>query len=462
MKISFIVMTLLMSLNGYASDCIPYQDLKEISDEFSQFDKFVRKKQAEYCEKDLGEQWFKIGKSLELLKNISPNEPALDQQDGFTYKAISEKDWWSYFTNRARKFSIQSNCREGVVAYVRPFFGGGRINLCPFFFEFNISSQASVMMHEVRHFDGHGHTRCTQGNENGMSGACDSKITSGGSYAISVQTLVGMARSNDIPESEKALVEAESVYMAFNKFNTVPKLKINRAMVLSNGIGEVYNWNLETNETTLMKTLENPAKVLASGNFMTLYPVDTNLDAYRKSADLNEIIEKPGLFAEAYNADTLTERDKYQTVNYMGSGGYLKDNTLYTLCNRRAGTIDSTNLDNKGQFTRILSISKRNAPQEIENFLLSESGDLLSFECDGISSSKVNFGKIKKTINSDLTKIEQMISSGEQHFAIKETGELIQVERRGQNLSSKMLSQFPLDNNDWISIAPQARPEVFE
>lgn len=458
MKTLLVLLTLFISSNTYSAECIPAKDLQDIADNFSQFNKYLKNK-SQYCEADMDAEWFKIAKSLQLLKNITPNEPAIDQLDGFTYKAISEKNWWSYFTNRARRFSVQSRCQEGVVAYVRAFFGGGRIHLCPFFFEFNTSSQASVMMHEVRHFDGFAHTRCTQGNETGNFGGCDKKITDKGSYAISVQTLVGMARSNDIDDTEKAMVEAEAVYMAFNKFNTVPQLKINNSLLLSNGVGEIYEWDLKQT-ASFIKTLENPSKVYASGNYVTIYPEDRALDAYRTNADLTTLVESSGLFAETYNADSLSERDKYQSISYLGNGGMLKDNHLIVICDRRTGKLSNVNLDDRGQFTKIVSLSKNASGQEHQNYLISESGEMLSYECEDIGSTKVNFGNINKSLSTDLLDITQLLSSGDQNFAIRESGELIQINSSNNKLNTVKIN-LPIENRDWISIAPITKPEVF-
>ena len=204
--------------------CIPAKDVNEIGRSFRQIAQRASNGKKVYCEADLGKNWFAVTKSLEILKNIRQNPPAFDQNDAFTSKAITEKDWWSYFTKRARSFTLERRCQEGVVAFVYGGFGGGNgnIHLCPFFFEQNLYSQASVMMHEVRHFDGHRHVTCTQGQEEGNRGACDNRITGRGSYAISVQTIVGMARSEDTPKAQASLLESEALYMAFNKFNQIP------------------------------------------------------------------------------------------------------------------------------------------------------------------------------------------------------------------------------------------------
>ena len=196
----------LISLSAQAQEnttCISLKDMQEIGEHFSQIKGLIRNQKAVYCENDLGKEWFAISKSLEILKNITPDEPELDQSDAFTFKAISEKDWWGYFTNRASSFNLERECEEGVVAFVFGVFGGGKIHICPFFFEQNLYSQTSVMMHEVRHFDGFRHVTCSRGKEQGNSGACDTDITEKGSYAISVQTMVCLLYTSPSPRDQR-------------------------------------------------------------------------------------------------------------------------------------------------------------------------------------------------------------------------------------------------------------------
>ena len=164
-----------------AEECISRSQLQELSEDFDQFDKFLNssRSQQTFCSEDLGENFYKLANTLLLLKYATPNEPEVDEADALTYKAIQKKDWWAYFTKRTQIFRDEASCGTGVVAYVYPF-NRGTIHLCPPFFRQTPSDQASTLMHEVRHFDGHGHVTCTRGNEEGNRGACDEKITSRG------------------------------------------------------------------------------------------------------------------------------------------------------------------------------------------------------------------------------------------------------------------------------------------
>lgn len=457
----FFVLSILFTSQAYgqeAVDCVSHNDLKKIAASFSQFDKYVKNK-TQYCEADMDVEWLKIANSLVVLMNTVPDEPAVDNDDALTFKAISEKDWWSYFTKRANKFNLDKNCPQNVVAYVMPFWGNGTINLCNLFFDISVSSQASTMMHEVRHFDGHSHVTCTQGNEKGISGACDGQITGKGSYAISVQTLVGMARSKDTKKEEKALLEAEAVYMAFNKFNTVPKVKLNNSIILSNNVGEVYRWTIGQG-VKLVKQLTEASVVLNSSNNMTIYPIDTESDAYRVDRTFEVAVENPGLYAKQYNSETPQDRELYKSISYFGTGGMLKGNDLYTLCNQSTVALGKTNLDSKGQFNAIISMSLDEKDQSRESLLLADNGDLYRFECRDNSSDVVNFQKSDvKMAGGAMGIVDSFGFDGEQ-YALLDDGSLtiVSIANSVMNLESLNL---PVVNKDWISATPYSQPEVF-
>ncbi len=461
-RILFLLTAVLFSLNAWgqsADGCISHQDLQAIAQDFSQFEQFVGQ-QDQYCAGDFNEKWFKIALSLEMLMNIKANEPNLDADDALTFKAIQEKDWWAYFTKRADQFSIENNCQDNVVAYVMPFFGNGRIHLCQLFFEQNVSSQASTMMHEVRHFDGHRHVTCTQGNEIDTRGACDNEIVKRGSYAISVQTLVGMARAEGTAATTRPVLEAEAVYMAFNKFNIVPKIKMNNSIILSGGQSEVFSWTLD-GDLEKIADLPEPSIVLNSANNLTIYPLDATSNAYRQDNELLASLENPGLYAVHYNEETPAERTRYRAISYFATGGLLKDNTLLTLCNRNSLALAPTNLDSKGQFQTIISLSVDELDQKRESILLSDTGEMYRYTCQSKSSDAVKFEKLSQTMKIPTGR--QVLDSfgfDGQQYALLDNGQLAIVNFRNDVLTLSPLA-FPSVNQNWVSATPISIPEVF-
>lgn len=457
-KAALLTVTLFLTFTASAQSttCINHDDLAEIGQTYSQVEKFVGNK-AEYCEQDLGSNWLNIISSLVTLKNTQPNEPKTDQADALTYKAISERNWWTYFTNRAKRFTVKKSCQKDVVAYVIPIWGDGKIHLCPPFFKQNVSSQASIMMHEVRHFDGHGHVTCTRGSGINNAGACDDEITRGGSYAVSVQTLVGLARSKETTKEERPFLESEALYMAFNKFNTLPQLKLTKSILLSNRSGEVYKWT-PGGEATLINSLKEPALIYNSFNNITVYPLDASVDAYRIGQKLSTKIENPGLFAKHYNEESPSEREKYKNVSYFGVHGILKENSLITLCNNK--DLSTDNLDSYGEFTRVISLSSDDLDSERSSMLLAKNGSLVSFKCVSNDSTRLNIENTDLRLSGDAKNIVESFGLAGDQYAVLKNGTLTTLYLDKSNFRIQTL-EMPIENKDWVSATPISKAKVF-
>ncbi len=461
--LSFIFLTQTVSAQevDLTQGCIKTVELKEIAKKFSQFDRYVNTNKEEVCSAELGSDNYQIATSLELLKNASPDEPAEVSEDAFTYKAIQEKDWWAYFTNRANNLRVDNGCQPNVVAYVYGFSNNGTVYLCRPYFESSRPTQASVLMHEARHFDGHRHVTCTRGNEEGNSGACDNRVTQKGSYAISLQTLVGLARSEGTSATEKILLESEAVYTAFNKFNTIPKLKMTDYMYVSNDKAEVYMWNINENiQPELVATLNEPAVIHNSFNRFTVYPLDTNVEAYRMGRDFGERVANPGLYAVHYNSVSAQERAKYDSISYFGDGGLLADNKLQTLCNGESlATKDLSSID---KFTRIISFSVDRADPALKSHLVADSGDIYTLECQSRNSTRVNVNKTNFNIDPAVaSSIVESFTLGGNQFAMLETGKIVELNLVGSTYTAQELS-MPLVNEGWVGATPLSVAEIFE
>lgn len=443
--------------------CISAKDIEDVGKNFKQVADLIKPGQVQYCESDLGAQWYQLTNSLVTLKNMKPNEPLESIDDAFTYKAINESNWWTYFTARANSFDIRDKCQDGVVAFVMPMFGAGEVNLCPLFFEQNITSQASVMMHEVRHFDGFSHVTCTHGSDAGSAGACDTDILDKGSYAITAQTLVAMARSNETTADEKPMVEAEAIFTMFNRFNVVPKTRVERAVILSNTSGEVYKWNIEGDSLELLATLPQAARVYAGfANNMTIFPVDTTVDAYRLNSTFKTNIPGIGLFANTYNALTPDVRGQYQSITYNGAAGLLKNNVIETTCGASAMT--SLDLSATGDFKRILTLSTDNVDSGFQSYLLNANGEMYSYKCQAGSADTAGTIEVQKSelaVEASLLSAKDMMGLGGKIFVLTGDGQLAEV-RNVNNQIVNAATKLPFKNQNWVSISSISQAEVFK
>lgn len=439
--------------------CISAKDYEEIGQHFKQVADLAVKGKTQYCEADLGATWYQIASSLVTLKNMQPNAPSEKVNDAFTYKAIQEKDWWAYFTARARSFAIQESCEDHVVAYVMSFFNTGEVNLCPPFFKENVTSQASTLMHEVRHFDGFRHITCSRGEDKGSEGGCDKDIHDRGSYAITVQTLVSMARTSSIPKEQRPQVEAEAVYMAFNRFNILPELKVTRSVILSSKSGDVYKWT-PGQQMEQVASLAQPARVYVGySNNMTIYPVDVNADAYRLDSTFKNAVPSIGLYAVTYNGLSAEVRKQYESITYLAMGGLIKNNTLTTNCGAE-GVIEE-DLSKYGQFSKLITVSGGESDFSPANYIVAKNGDLLTFKCTEGNSSSIDITKAPLTMSPALAKnIEDLFPLGSQIFALLKNGTLVEVAVTNNQIS-QVSSSLPIPQGDWLSSSPVSKAEVF-
>ncbi len=364
--------------------CLQTSDIKAIQGHFTQFKKYTTSGKSEVCKDDLGEKWFEIVRSTLAMQRLSVTDQLQrDQDDDLTLRPITEKDWWSYFTNRANSFVVEpSYCKtnENIVAYVQPWGGRDRINLCPRFFTMDTPSQIEVLMHEVRHFDGHSHVTCTQGNENGSSGACDQRITSGGSYAVSVQTNVELSFVDQLSYADRVLAESDAVYSINNKFNSLPTTKSTDFIYAANADGEIWRMP-KGNEAKaeLVTTLKDAANIYGNGSQFTVFPVDTNVDAYRTSRTFTTRASAIGAYANMYNASSAAERTEYGAINYYGVGAIVKNNELHTFCGEQASTLSAKSFD-QGVIQTLATL--KDDKGEDHMYILSSTGDLYDFKCN--------------------------------------------------------------------------------
>lgn len=450
------------SFEGAVEDCIAKSELQVIADNFEQFKPILSDK-IEYCVSDLGpegKEWMSVLQSLVALKNSKAFEPDYDPKDALTFKAITEQDWWGYFIKRASKIEMPPTCPDGAAAYVVPMLMNRTIYLCEPFFEASTFSQASIMMHEVRHFDGHGHVTCNRGLDKGSRGACDPDIRGGGSYAISVQTLVGLSRSADVVEADRLMLESEAIFTAYHRFNVISEVKMIEQMILADDQGEVFEWSPVTGELNSLVQLKEPAVLLNSYDNLTIYPLNTESNAYRKDRKVQSDIPSAGLFANYYNAETPQERQNYKNVSYLGAGGLIKNNQLLTLCGEAAELLVQ-DLSEYGEIQGLISISQDVGDVDRESVILTKSGKMIRSECHSNGLKEVVLTEIEQKFDSTLAQnVLESYSNHGQQFVLLATGEIVTVQNQGLLLSD-VEPVASLAGRQWVSMTPMSLPELF-
>jgi hypothetical protein len=300
MKVLFSLFALLIlasTTTAQAQECVPQSEMQAIASHFKQYANLAG---SEYCFNDSEESHLIAG--LVFMRKTKFEQAGRSPDDLFSGKFAN--DWWGYFIGRISKFEIDKGCPKGVIAYVY-MFGGSTMYACSAAMTDNFTAMdlASVFMHEARHMDGFPHITCSQGPRQGLSGACDQRISDGGSYAITVETYSQLAKyALDIHPALKAYARSSSIVYADEAFQTPVAIKrTQRFMVMAN------NKQFHTVDTSgATQTLGNSpelGKIYMRAQHMILIPNNVNSNArYVFARGEGEIASQAGDQANEYNA----------------------------------------------------------------------------------------------------------------------------------------------------------------
>lgn len=306
-----------------------------IASHFTQFDNL---KNADYCLDDSPTSRLLAG-IMFMRKTAFAAQMPNSADDLFSGKFA--QDWYGYFIGRIDAFEVQSSCPKGVIAYV--YFFGTSMYVCPAALTPNFTSLdlASVFMHEARHIDGFPHMTCSHGARQGLQGACDTRISDGGSYAVTVETYAQIAKyATDLHPALRAYSRASSVIYADEAFEN--QVRINRTpqfMVMASN-GEFSTVDAQGH----LKRLGNsPAlgRISLRAQHMVLYPDDKTMKAkYLFVNNEGEINQEAGDIAIEYNSQTPQDRANWVGVHVgaQWTAKVLKDKLIFT-CDPRAATV---------------------------------------------------------------------------------------------------------------------------
>lgn len=457
--ITFILLNLFISsswaVNYFdeSETCLLRADLQRIEKKFHQFGNLSKINEPLICAgKEISKPWFMVARSLLILESLK-EAPAVkrDEKDQFTVSPIIEKNWWEYLTKRASKFAFHSDyCDKNpqVMAFVR-YNKPKIINLCNKFFEESFTSQVSILMHEVRHFDGYSHVTCSRGSEKGIKGACDKRITEGGSYAVSIQANVGLAKSGKISQEEKALLESMSIYYMDNKFNAKSTIKVNEMIYLSHANKKVYKANVNDLSKLLYVTeLKSPAKIYSNISVMTLFPLNKVEPAYRYNANFKQNMKELGGFANKYNFENEKERELYIDFNYSDNGFFMKGSQLYYFCGAPELQKDNYNNLNAKAFLTF------HDGKELKSYIQAGSGNLYAFSCDLVKNKAL---LIPTEYCLPMSIVGSVGTQKGENFILTEKGQFFKI-----NIKTRELMNTKLPESNWISVTSRSEYVIFE
>lgn len=363
-----------------SADCIPQAEMSTIASHFRQFDNL---KNAEYCLDDSPTSRLLAG-IMFMRKTVFAAQMPNSADELFSGKFAN--DWYGYFIGRIDKFEVQSSCPKGVVAYV--YFFGTSMYVCPTALTPNFTSLdlASVFMHEARHIDGFPHMTCSHGPRQGLQGACDTRISDGGSYAVTVETYAQIAKyASEVHPALRAYSRASSVIYADEAFEN--KVRVDRTpqfLIMSN-TGE---FNTVNTQGQLKRLGNSPAvgQISLRAQHMVLYPDDKNLKAkYLFVNNEGEINQEAGDIAIEYNGQTPQQRSNWVGVHISAqwTSKVFKNKVVFT-CDPRAATVSEVALN--GEIAANIVYPNGYDRAAASASLVTESGRVFDFGCQGTSA----------------------------------------------------------------------------
>jgi len=308
MKILVLAASLLLgtiSTTAFAGECIEQKEMAEIASDFSQFRNISKSK---YCYD--GSQTSNLLATIMFMRKTAFAADMKRSSDEL-FSGRFSTSWYNYFIGRINDMNVQDSCPKGVGAFVYGF--GNTMYVCPMLLtdSFSALDRASVFMHEARHIDGFPHTTCSKGARRGLQGACDERISDGGSYAVTVETYAQLAKyATDLHPALKAYSMASAVTYADETFEVPARVNRQDQLLLMAKSRDLFSMDL-ANANRMEALGQAPAlgHLVFRAQHLILFPDDKTLTArYMFTKNEGEISQSAGEAALEYNSQTPAER----------------------------------------------------------------------------------------------------------------------------------------------------------
>lgn len=285
--------------------CVSKAEMQEIASHFSQF---APQANADYCYD--GSAVSNLIASLMFMRHTAFS-PTMNPSKDELFTGRFAKSWYEYFIGRIDTLEIVASCPKGVVAYVYAF-GGKTMYACPLALTdtFSALDRASVFMHEARHIDGYPHITCSKGPRQGINGACDKKISDGGSYAVTVETYAQIAKfATELHPALKAYARSSAVVYADEAFETPVKINRTESLLVLNSDLEFHSLNVASGAATALGKAPTAGHIIHRAQHLVLFPDDKTLKAeYVFAKGEGRIEQSPGDAFTEYNNQTPEEK----------------------------------------------------------------------------------------------------------------------------------------------------------
>lgn len=380
MLLSILTLTFISTAQAVSigSDCIAQDEITTIASHFSQFSNLTGK---EYCNDD-SKTWHLLSSIMFMRKTQFSQTMTPSKDELFSGKFA--KSWYDYFIGRIDNLEVVSDCPKGVIAYVY-MFGDKTMYTCPAALTNSFSSldRASVMMHEARHIDGFPHITCSRGARQGLQGACDTKISDGGSYAVTVETYAQLAKyAEGIHPALKAYAKSSAVIYADEAFQNPVKINRSENLLVLTNTSDFYSVNAQNNEIKKMGKAFAPGHIVKRAQHMILFPTDKSIKAqYVFSHDEGQVAQSPSDFITEYNAQTPEQKSKLVDLHIGAQWSarvYKKSITF--ICDPKSAATTDIQIPN-GLTAASLVYPDGYSREKYTTNLTTESGEIFEISC---------------------------------------------------------------------------------
>jgi hypothetical protein len=382
------------------TDSIPASEMREIVSHFPQLREEAGN--GDYCFN--GSQTSNLVAGIVFMRKtaFAGNAPTSPDE---LYSGRFANDWFGYFTERINDFRIEDSCPKGVGAFV--YFFGNTMYVCPMLLTTNFTAldRASVFMHEARHIDGFPHMTCRSGPRAGIQGACDTRISDGGSYAVSVETYAQIAKyANDLHPALRAYARSAAVTYADEAFDSPVRVERELQFLVMDNDRQFHTLNL--NKGLQIKALgQTPAlgHIVMRAQQMILYPEDRALPArYVFARNEGPIQQQAGDIAMEYNSQTPEQRAQLVDAHLGGrwSARVYKTQVRFQ-CNPRSEATQDVSLNSETAASLVFPAGYDRGAASV--LLVTEAGRILEVGCSSgsgyVRASTVAFDRVFKRIH---------------------------------------------------------------
>lgn len=415
------ICTLVLLFAGFsaqAEECISQSDMQDIARSFRQFSSLANRP---YCY-DGSETSYLLSGIMFMRNTQFSNSMPKSSDELFSGRFATP--WWNYFIGRIDEFQVESSCPKGVVAFVYMF--GNTMYVCPTALTPAMSSLdlASVFMHEARHIDGFPHTTCRSGPRAGIQGACDTRISEGGSYAVTVETYAQIAKyATAVHPALRSYAKASSVVYADEAFDTPTRIdRTNTFVAMTNDL-KLHELTVSGSNVAIKALGSAPAlgHMVRRAQYLVLYPEDKNLiSGFMFLNDEGTIAQTAGDVSVDYNKSTPAQRAEWVDM-YLGGTWYAKVKRTEVLvgCDPRSTT--TATLSTNGETPVSVIYPSGYDRVQRANQVLMASGKVFDMGCNG------NSPFLRPSNTSFNQSLKRLYRSGSETLALGADGKLYRV-----------------------------------